>query len=142
MILQIMGRLGKDPEMRYTPEGIAVTTINVAEDRKYTTKSGEEKKNLWWFRCTAWNKTAETIAKWFTKGKGIYLIGELVSTPEGNPRIWTSDDGASHTSFEVQIREWRFPPGSTGNEAGGNPNQLEDPSSPGSPDEESIPFMS
>lgn len=114
MIVQIMGRLGKDPEMRYTPEGTAVTTISVAEDRKYTTKTGDEKKLLWWFRCTAWGKAAESIDKWFTKGKGIYIIGELVPTEEGNPRIWIDDNGKPRSSFELQIREWHFVPSSEG----------------------------
>lgn len=127
MILQIMGRLGKDPDMRYTPDGTAVTTISVAEDRKYISKSGEEKKVLWWFRCTAWNKQAEAINKWFSKGKGIYIIGELVSTEEGNPRTWKDDNGITHANFEVQIREWRFPPSSPGEVSNLNEDYADNP---------------
>ncbi len=74
----IMGNLGQDPDTRYMPSGSAVTTISVATNRSWKDKdSGEQKDETSWHRCVAYGKTAETIAKNFTKGRKILIEGRL-----------------------------------------------------------------
>ena len=66
--LTIIGHLGRDPEMRYTPEGQAVTTFSVASSRKYKTAAGEPREETEWFNVSAWGKLAEVCNQYLTKG--------------------------------------------------------------------------
>ena len=71
----IVGNLGKDPEMRYTPSGQAVTSFPVATNRQYTTGSGEQVKETIWFRISTWGKTAETCNQYLKKGSKVLIEG-------------------------------------------------------------------
>ena len=100
--ITLIGNLGKDPEMRYTPSGQPVTSFSVASNRKYTNNGGEAVKETTWFRISAWGKLAETCNQYLKKGRLVYVEGRL--TPDkntGGPRIWTRQDGSAAASFEM-----------------------------------------
>jgi single-strand DNA-binding protein len=105
----IAGNVGKDPEMRYTPSGQAVTSFSVATNRQYTTGNGEQVKETIWFRISTWGKTAEICNQYVKKGSKVLIEGRL--TPDkntGGPRIWTKQDGSAGSSFEVTASTVRF----------------------------------
>lgn len=132
--LIIVGHLGRDPEMRYTPKGDAVTSFSVATSRQYTGQDGQTVKETIWFRVTAWGKLAETCNQYLQKGKMVLVEGRLVPDGKtGNPRIYTRQDGSSGTSYEVNASTVRFltPRGESG--------VVEDLGDAGAPAEE-IPF--
>lgn len=107
--LILVGNVGKDAEMRYTPSGQAVTSFSVATNRQYTSGNGEAVKETIWFRATAWGKTAEICNEYVKKGMTVLIEGRL--TPDkstGGPRVWKKDNGESAASFEVSINTIRF----------------------------------
>lgn len=75
--ITIIGRLGRDPEMRFTPSGQGVTSFSVATDRSYTDKDGKPAKDTTWFKVTAWGKLAETCNTYLVKGKLILVEGRV-----------------------------------------------------------------
>ena len=86
----VTGRLGSDPEMRYTPNGKPVTSFRLATNRRYTTSDGEQREETEWFRVNAWNRLAETCNQFVVKGMKVYVDGRLSSSPyisrDGEPR--------------------------------------------------------
>ncbi len=105
----IVGNLGKDPEMRYTPAGQAVTSFSVATNRQYTAGSGETVKETTWFRVSAWGRQAEICNQYLRRGSKVLVEGRL--TPDnktGGPRVWTGQDGQPRASFEVTAQTVRF----------------------------------
>ena len=136
--LPIIGHLGRDPEMRYTPAGRPVTNFSVAANRQYTGGNGETVKETYWFRCTAWDKQAEVCNQYLRKGSKVFIEGRLTADKSsGGPRIWIKQDGTPQASFELTIITIKFldgksdsiPEGGSGGDAG----NLEAP-------EEDIPF--
>ena len=93
--VQMTGRLGADPEMRFTPQGHAVTTFRVASNRSWRTAEGETHEDTEWFRVVAWNKLAEICNKWLTKGSRVYVEGRLQT------RQWQDQEGQSRYTTEV-----------------------------------------
>lgn len=107
--LVIVGRLGRDPEMRFTPTGQAVTSFSVATDRQYTDQSGKPVKETVWFRITAWGKLAETCNTYLQKGKLVLIEGRLtVDAKTGGPRTWVGQDGQTRASYEVTANTVKF----------------------------------
>ena len=107
--LLIVGNVGKDPEMRYTPAGQAVTSFSVATNRQYTNGGGETVKETIWFRVTTWGKLAETCNQYVKKGMTVLVEGGL--TPDkatGSPRVYEKKDGTWASSFEVNAQTVRF----------------------------------
>jgi len=105
----IVGNLGRDPEVRYTPSGQPVTSFSVATNRQYTNNAGETIKETLWFRVSAWGKTAEVCNQYLKKGSKVLVEGRLMADPAtGGPRIWTGQDGAARASFEVTANTVRF----------------------------------
>ena len=105
----IVGNLGRDPEMRYTPGGQAVTNFNVATNRQYTSSDGTSVKETIWFRVSVWGKAAETTNQYLRKGSKVLVEGRLIPDPStGGPRVWTRQDGTSAASFEVSAVTVRF----------------------------------
>ena len=105
----IVGNLGRDPEMRYTPNGNAVTSLNVASNRVYTDTSGQRVKETTWFRVSVWGKQAENVNNYLQKGSMVLIEGELRPDREtGNPRTFTRNDGTTGASYEVFARNVRF----------------------------------
>ncbi len=104
----IVGNLGRDPEMRYTPSGQAVTNFNVASSRQYTSSDGSQVKETIWFRISAWGKQAETCNQYLHKGSKVLVEGRLVADPKtGGPKIWTGQNGPG-ASFEISATTVRF----------------------------------
>lgn len=98
----IVGNLGRDPELRYTPQGTAVCSFSVATSEKRRDKGGDMQDVTTWFRVTMWGKQAETASKYLTKGKPVYIEGRL--------RIeeWTDRDGNNRQSLEVNATDMQF----------------------------------
>jgi single-strand DNA-binding protein len=104
--LIFVGNVGKDPEMRYTPSGQAVTSFSVATNRQYTTGNGEQVKETIWFRVTTWGKQAEVCNQYVKKGMKVLVEGRLTPDKEtGGPRIWGDPPKAS---FEMSANTVRF----------------------------------
>ena len=105
----IVGNVGKDHEMRYTPSGQAVTSFSVATNRQYTAGNGEQVKETIWFRVSTWGKTAEVCNQYVKKGSKVLVEGRL--TPDkatGGPRDWTKSDGSAGASYEITASNVRF----------------------------------
>ena len=135
----IVGNLGKDPEMRYTPSGQAVTNFNVATSRKYTGSDGALVQETIWFRVSVWGKQAETTNQYLRKGSKVLVEGRLTSDPAtGGPRIWTGQDGSPRASFEISAGTVRFLSSRSEGEAGAAPAGEEAGFT--GPEDENIPF--
>lgn len=105
----IVGNLGREPEMRYTPSGQAVTSFSVASSRQYTGSNGQKVKETIWFRISAWGKLAETCNNFLHKGSKVLIEGRLMADQAtGSPRIWNRQDGTPGTSFEINASTVRF----------------------------------
>jgi single-strand DNA-binding protein len=105
----IVGNLGKDPEMRYTPSGQAVTSFSVASSRQYTGQNGQKVKETIWFRVSAWGKQAETCNQYLRKGSKVLVEGRLTADPvTGSPKTFTRQDGTTGSSFEIYANTVRF----------------------------------
>jgi single-strand DNA-binding protein len=98
----LVGNLGSDPEMRYTPNGKAVTSFSIATNRRYTTSGGESKEETDWFRVSVWGKQAEQCNQFLSKGKQVYVEGRL------HARSWEGQDGQTRTSLEVTAERVLF----------------------------------
>jgi single-strand DNA-binding protein len=105
----LVGNLGRDPEMRYTPSGQAVTNFSVAVNDNYTNSSGERVERTIWVRVSTWGKQAENCNQYLKKGRKVLVEGRLVPDPStGGPRVWTRQDGTPSASFEVSASTVRF----------------------------------
>ena len=93
--VQLTGRLGADPEMRFTPQGHAVTTFRVASNRSWRSSDGEAHEDTEWFRIVAWNKLAEICNQFLAKGARVYVEGRLQT------RQWQDQEGQTRYSTEV-----------------------------------------
>ena len=98
----IVGNLGRDPELRYTPQGIAVCSFTMATNEKRRDKAGELQDVTTWFKVTLWRNQAENAAKYLTKGSPVYIEGRL--------RIeeWTDRDNNNRYTLDVQATEMQF----------------------------------
>ena len=98
----IIGNLGRDPELRYTPQGNAVCNFSVATNEKRRDKAGELQDLTTWFRVTLWGKQAENGSKYLTKGSPVYIEGRL--------RVddWTDRDGQQRYTLEVHATDMQF----------------------------------
>jgi len=105
----IVGLLGKDPEMRYAPNGSPVTSFSVATDRQYTDSGGQKVKETIWFKIDVWGKQAEACNQYLKKGRMVLVEGRLRPDPKsGGPRIWNRQDGSPGASYEVVANTVRF----------------------------------
>ncbi len=104
----LAGNLGRDPEMRYTQGGQAVTNFSVAVNDSYTNNSGERVERTLWFRISTWGKLAETCNNYLKKGRKVLVEGRLVADPStGGPKVWEGESG-SRASFEISASTVRF----------------------------------
>ncbi len=107
--ITIIGNLGRDPEMRYTPDGTPVTTFSVASNRRWTNPDGSQSEETVWFRVTAWRRLAETAAEFLRKGRQVYIEGRLQpDKATGGPRVYQRQDGTYGASFEVVAETIKF----------------------------------
>jgi single-strand DNA-binding protein len=93
--VMIIGNLGKDPEMKFTPSGKPVTTFSVAVGRMYKTPEGESREETEWFRVVAWNQLAEICNQYLHKGNKVYVEGRLQT------RTWKDNSGQDRYMTEV-----------------------------------------
>lgn len=97
--VMIIGRLGRDPEMRYTPSGRPVTTFSVATSRSWNTTDGERRTETEWFNIVSWGNLAEICKQYLNKGQQVYIEGRLQT------RYWDDAEGNKHSSVEVVANE-------------------------------------
>jgi len=95
----IIGHLGRDPEMRYTPSGRPVTTYSVATSRSWNTSDGDRRSDTEWFNVVAWGSLAEICKQYLVKGQQVYIEGRLQT------RRWEDDDGNKRTTVEIVAKE-------------------------------------
>lgn len=98
----IIGNLGRDPEMRYTPSGAAVTNFSVAVSRNYKTADGEQREETEWFNVSCWNRLAETANQYLSKGKQVYIEGRLKT------RSYQDQNGEKRFSLDVTASEMQM----------------------------------
>lgn len=140
--ITVVGHLGKDPELRYTPQGNAVCNISVATSEKRRDKTGEMQDSTTWFKITLWGKQAETASKFLTKGSQIYIEGRL------RVEEWADRDGKNRYTLEIQATDMQFLGTKSGNEGSystpNSGNNDEQPMSDGdftpAPTDDDIPF--
>ena len=107
--LIIVGNLGNDPELRYTPSGQAVTNLSVATNRKWTGNDGQTHEETVWFRVSVWGKQAETVNQYLSKGSKVLVEGRLTPDKEnGGPRVYQAQDGKWRASYEMMADIVRF----------------------------------
>ena len=98
----IIGNLGSEPEMRFTPNGNPVTSFSVATNWRYTTAQGERKEETQWFTVVTWNRLAEQCNQFLTKGRLVYAEGRL------RTRSWDGQDGQKHFRNEIIANKVTF----------------------------------
>jgi single-strand DNA-binding protein len=130
----IIGNVGRESELRYTPSGQGVCSFSVAVSRKWTDRNSNEKKEkTTWFKVSAWRQLAETCSQYVHKGMQIMVIGEVEA------RAYTGNDGTPQVSLELTAREVKFLGGR--GERGGSGGAGDDYSdSYGSDEPQDIPF--
>jgi single-strand DNA-binding protein len=97
--VMLIGRLGRDPEMRYTPSGRPVTTFSLATSRSWNTSEGERRTETEWFNVVAWGSLAEICKQYLIKGQQVYVEGRLQT------RHWEDGDGNKHSTTEIVANE-------------------------------------
>jgi len=99
----IIGRLGSDPEVRYTPSGSAVANFNVATSEEWKDKeSGEKKERTEWHRIVAWNRLGEICGEYLSKGRQVYIEGRIQT------RSWDDRDGNKRYTTEIVATDVQF----------------------------------
>src|SRR6266576_5301227 len=98
----LVGNLGRDPELRYTPKGTPVCSFSMATNERSKDKAGEMQDQVTWFRVTLWGRQAETASQYLTKGKPVYIEGRL------RVEEWTDRDGKARHTLEVNATDMQF----------------------------------
>ncbi len=137
----LIGRLGRDPEIKYTPSGAPVAKFSIATDEVFKDRSGEQQKRTEWHNIVAWNKLAEICGEYLTKGKQVYIEGSIRS------RQWEDQQGNKRTSYEIVAREMRMLGSKADSERAvaaaaerpANPSPSSSPSEPRAPEPEAQP---
>ena len=134
----VIGNLGSDPEMRYTPNGQAVTNFNVATNYRYNTADGEQRDETEWFRVSVFGRQAESCNQYLAKGRKVYVDGRLRS------RTYQDRNGETRVSLEITAQAVQFlgGPGGGGEGAGPSPGggAYEPPPSGGDFGADDLPF--
>lgn len=120
----LIGRVGQDPQMRYTPDGTPVTTLSVATNTSVSKERNPNCPTGWkesyngrnwemttWWRVTCWRGLAETVNQYVNKGMQVFAEGEIKGEAvdgSQNPRVWTGNDGTPRASFEITARTVKF----------------------------------
>ena len=100
--VQIIGNLGRDPEMRFTANGNPMATFSVACSRRYTTRDGEQRDETEWVRVVCWQRLAELAGQYLSKGRSVYVEGRLQT------RQWEDNDGNTRYTTEVVANDIQF----------------------------------
>ncbi len=113
----IAGRLGNDPELRYTGDGTPVVNFSVAVSKRWTDKEGETQERTTWFRVTAWRKLAEVCANYLSKGRMVLVDGEVSAS------AWFNRDGDPVATLELTARNVKFLGGKNGSNGKSTENE-------------------
>ncbi|MFL6208292.1 MAG: single-stranded DNA-binding protein [Pyrinomonadaceae bacterium] len=113
--LIVVGNLGRDPELRYTPQGTPLCTFSIASNERRKTSAGEQQDVTTWFRVTVWGRQAETVAQYLTKGKSVFVEGRL------HVEEWTDKDGKPRHTLELNASDVQFLGGAGGGDKIGIP---------------------
>jgi len=134
----IAGNLGGDPEMRYLPNGTAVTNFSVATNRRWTDRaSGEPREETTWFRVSVFGAQAESANQYLSKGRQVLVEGRFRGDPQtGGPRVWTGQDGTVRASYELTADSVQF---IGGRDSGGFASD-DSYEAPAAQEEDEIPF--
>jgi len=97
--VSIIGNLGQDPEVKYTPAGVCVVNFNIAVNEHYKDKDGNKQQNTNWFRVNTFRRLAEIVGQFCKKGSKVGVHGQL------QQRTWTDKDGGTHSVVEIRARE-------------------------------------
>src|SRR5262245_9891757 len=137
----IVGYLGRDPEIRYTPQGTAVCNFSIATTEKRKDRAGEAQDVTTWFRVSAWGRQAEVANQYLSKGKQVYVEGRL------RQEEYTDRDGARRQSLEVNATDIQFlgtradgAPGAPPHQSSGMGGPGDIDSGPGGRGDDDIPF--
>lgn len=145
----VVGNLGRDPEIRYTPQGTSVCTFSIASNERRKDRAGEQQDITTWFKVTVWGKQAETVSKYLSKGRSVYVEGRL------HVDEWTDKEGKPRHTLEITASDVHFIDSGNAGEREGIPvKQLEQdrnqssmrpaggriPPGPAEVEEDSIPF--
>lgn len=118
--VQLIGRLGRDPELKHTQNGTSYCRFSIATDEEWTDKNTQEKQSRTeWHNCVAWQRLAEICAQYLEKGRLVYVEGQIQS------RQWEDQDGNKRTSYDIRIRDMVMLGGGrqeSGGSGGGNPS--------------------
>jgi single-strand DNA-binding protein len=96
----LVGNVGRDPELRYTPGGSAVATFTLATNEAWTSKAGEKQERTEWHRIVVWGKQAEIAGEYVKKGRQLYVEGSL------RTRQWDDRNGQKHTTTEISCQKF------------------------------------
>lgn len=109
--VMLIGHLGSDPELRFTPGGAPVANFNLATNERWTDKNGQSQEKTEWHKIVVWGKTAENVGKYLKKGRQVFIEGRLQT------RDWEDKDGNKRYTTEVRADTVQFLSG--GNSEGG-----------------------
>jgi len=109
--VQLIGRLGQDPELRYTQSQVAVCNFSLATNEVFNDGKGEKKETTEWHRVNAWGKRAETCSQYLSKGREVFVQGRLQT------RKWTDSEGVNRYTTEVVAKDVKFLGSKDGNGA-------------------------
>ncbi len=129
--ITLIGNLGNDPELRYTPGGVAVASFSLAVSKTWM-KDGQKQEKTLWFRISAWNKQAETVSQYLKKGSKVLVVGEI-----DEARVYQAKDGTHRASMEVTAQTIRF---MDGRPASGNGESQQESAPVTHGDDRDIPF--
>jgi single-strand DNA-binding protein len=134
--ITLVGNLGRDPELRYTPQGTPVCSFTLATNERRKDKTGESQDMTTWFRVTLWGRQAETASQYLSKGRPVYIEGRL------RVEEWTDRDGKPRHTLEVHATDMQFIGGMRGDEHPTPPRQDEGGSvaPPAEDTDDDIPF--
>ena len=113
----IIGRLGRDPEVRYTQSNTAVATLSIATSERYKDKQGELQENTEWHRVVAWDRLAEICQQYLSKGDQVYIEGPIQT------RQWEDKDGQTRYTTEIKAREMTMLGGKNSGGGGNGPSK-------------------
>ena len=135
--IQLIGRLGKDPDIRVTQGGAKVASFTIATDEKWKDKQGNWQEHTEWTKCTFFGPLADIVEKYVSKGKRVYVEGSIRTDK------WTDKDGQDRYTTEIRGRDLILLDGGNGGQQGGPaPGMYSDPQQSGSPElqDDDIPF--
>jgi len=129
----LVGNLGRDPELRYTPQGTPVCTFSLATNDRRKDKTGEMQDQTTWFRVTLWNRQAETASQYLQKGRPVYIEGRL------RVEEYTDRDGKQRHSLEVTATDMQFIGSRSDSMTSGNEYGQDEPAYTGGPSASAAP---